>query len=182
MSRSVGIQIHCNGLSYLRVIICDDAQGGSDAAVVMDWIEGFEELFRSTYPSMVRLAYLMLGSRSEAEEVVQEAALNAGRRDSENPHAYYRRSVVNGSVAVLRRRAIAESHQPDPPPLEEPSYLVELRDCLLTLPERQRAAIALRFLEGLPDSEIGQILDCREGTVRSLISRGLATLRNEVIL
>jgi RNA polymerase sigma factor (sigma-70 family) len=150
--------------------------------VVTGWIEGFDEIYRATYRSMVRLAYLMLASRSEAEEVVQEAALNAGRRASDNPHAYLRRSVVNGSIAVLRRRAIAEKHQPDPPPPEEPQYLVEMRDCLLALPERQRAAIALRYLEGIPDSEIGQILECKEGTVRSLISRGLSTLRIEVIL
>jgi RNA polymerase sigma factor (sigma-70 family) len=156
--------------------------GGSETDVVTGWVEGFEAIYRASYRSMVQLAYLMLGSSSEAEEVVQEAALNAGRRISNNPHAYLRRSVVNGSIAVLRRRAVTEKHQPDPPPPEQPSYLVELRDCLLGLPERQRAAIALRYLEGLTDSEIAQTLDCREGSVRSLISRGLSTLRNEVIL
>jgi RNA polymerase sigma factor (sigma-70 family) len=48
---------------------------------------------------------------------------------------------------------------------------------LLTLPERQRAALVLRYFHDLPDAEIARALGCREVTVRSLISRGLATLR-----
>ena len=48
---------------------------------------------------------------------------------------------------------------------------------LATLPDRQRAAIVLRYYDDLPDEEIAAALDARLGTVRSLISRGLATLR-----
>ena len=39
---------------------------------------------------------------------------------------------------------------------------------LRTLPERQRAALVLRYFHDLPDDEIGAALGCREGTVRSL--------------
>jgi len=48
---------------------------------------------------------------------------------------------------------------------------------LRVLPERQRAALVLRYFHDLPDDEISAALDCRTGTVRSLISRGLATMR-----
>jgi RNA polymerase sigma factor (sigma-70 family) len=48
---------------------------------------------------------------------------------------------------------------------------------LRTLPDRQRAALVLRYYHDLPDAEIGAALHCRAGTVRSLISRGLAALR-----
>jgi RNA polymerase sigma factor (sigma-70 family) len=48
---------------------------------------------------------------------------------------------------------------------------------LARLPARQRAALVLRYFADLPDQEIADMLDCRVGTVRSLISRGLATLR-----
>ena len=44
-------------------------------------------------------------------------------------------------------------------------------------PARQRAAVVLRYYEGLADAEIAAILDCAEGTVRSQIHRALATLR-----
>ena len=47
-------------------------------------------------------------------------------------------------------------------------------------PERQRAALVLRFYADLPGNEIATILGCREGTVKSLIHRGLAKLREAV--
>jgi RNA polymerase sigma factor (sigma-70 family) len=52
-----------------------------------------------------------------------------------------------------------------------------LRSALLALPERQRAAIALRFYLDLSEHQTAEILRCRTGTVRSLVSRGMQTLR-----
>jgi RNA polymerase sigma factor (sigma-70 family) len=48
---------------------------------------------------------------------------------------------------------------------------------LASLPRKQRAAVVLRYYAGLPDAEIATQLGCRVGTVRSQISRALATLR-----
>ena len=45
---------------------------------------------------------------------------------------------------------------------------------------RQRIAIVLRFYEDLSEREVSEILKCRPGTVKSLVSRGLETLRNEI--
>ncbi len=56
----------------------------------------------------------------------------------------------------------------------------ELFDALATLPYRQRAALVLQFYEGLPQSEIARVLRCREGTVASLVHRGLAQLRRVI--
>ena len=56
----------------------------------------------------------------------------------------------------------------------------ELLDVLATLPERQRAALVLRYYADLPGSEIATMLGCREGTVKSLIHRGLEKLREKV--
>jgi RNA polymerase sigma factor (sigma-70 family) len=53
----------------------------------------------------------------------------------------------------------------------------ELSQLLSELPDRQRAALVLRFFHDLPDGEIAEALQCRIGTVRSLISRGLTTMR-----
>lgn len=53
----------------------------------------------------------------------------------------------------------------------------ELWAALGTLSSRQRAVLVLRYYEALPDGEIAAILGCREATVRSLASRGLAALR-----
>ena len=68
------------------------------------------------------------------------------------------------------RRAHAEwSDEPGP----DPQLWAQLR----RLPRQQRAAVVLRYWEGLSDSEIGDVLDCRPGTVRAHVSRGLAALR-----
>jgi RNA polymerase sigma factor (sigma-70 family) len=50
---------------------------------------------------------------------------------------------------------------------------------LATLPDRQRAALVMRFFDDLADEEIAAALGCRVGTVRSLVSRGLAALRDQ---
>jgi RNA polymerase sigma factor (sigma-70 family) len=52
---------------------------------------------------------------------------------------------------------------------------------LARLPRRQRAALVLRYYEGLPDAEIAEVLGCAVGTVRAHISRALATLRTELV-
>lgn len=125
---------------------------------------------------------MMLGSRAEAEDVVHEAfaAVQQRWQAITHPAAYLRRAVVNGATSVLRRRQIAAKHQVDPPPPEAPSQLVEFRDVLLRLPNRQRAVLVLRYVDNRDDEEIGEILRCRRATVRSLAARGLATIRKEL--
>ena len=44
----------------------------------------------------------------------------------------------------------------------------------------QEAALVLRFYEDLSERQVAEILNCRPGTVKSLVSRGLETLRNEI--
>jgi RNA polymerase sigma factor (sigma-70 family) len=53
---------------------------------------------------------------------------------------------------------------------------------LATLPPRQRTVLVLRFYEDLPDAEIARLLDAKEGTVRSLASRALQTLRSGALV
>jgi RNA polymerase sigma factor (sigma-70 family) len=48
---------------------------------------------------------------------------------------------------------------------------------LATLPRKQCAALVLRYYENRSDEEIADVLRCRPSTVRSQISRALATLR-----
>jgi RNA polymerase sigma factor (sigma-70 family) len=156
------------------------------SAVVKDvltmWPTELVELYRREYPSLVRLAYGMLGRRAEAEEVVQDAVVHL--RDhwsaAQNPGGYLRRSVVNGCIAVLRRRDVAERLAPDPPPADAPNRLVELRDVMLQLPDRQRAAIVMRHLAGMDDADIADALGVRRATVRSLVARGLAAMHREL--
>lgn len=150
--------------------------------VVTMWPPELVALYRREYPALVRFAYGLLGRRAEAEEVVQDAVVHLREHwvDARNPAAYLQRSVANGCVNVLRRRSVAERFVPDAPPTHAPDRLIELRDVLLRLPERQRAAIVMRHLGGMDDADIAAVLGVRRATVRSLVARGLASMHKEI--
>jgi RNA polymerase sigma-70 factor (sigma-E family) len=147
------------------------------------------ELYVRHGPDAVRLAYLLTGDRTLAEDLVQEAFVRlAGRfQDLRNPEAfwsYLRRTVVNLSKMHFRHRKVVrgflESQRAPGLDSEDPDLAARetMRGALLALPERQRAAIVLRFYEDLSEVQIAQVLGCRPGTVKSLVSRGLNSLRN----
>jgi RNA polymerase sigma-70 factor (sigma-E family) len=139
------------------------------------------ELYRDRYEPMVRLAYLMVGDRSAAEELVQDAFVNVHRSWTKvtNPPAYLRAAVVNACHSWGRRRTLELHRRPAP---ADPAELVadEIWDALQVLPMRQRAAVVLRFYEDLPDARIAELLGCREATVRTAIHRALERLRKEI--
>jgi len=56
----------------------------------------------------------------------------------------------------------------------------ELGDAVAALPFRQRAVLVLRYHHGLSEAEIADALECRPGTVKSLASRALDTLKKEI--
>jgi RNA polymerase sigma factor (sigma-70 family) len=54
-----------------------------------------------------------------------------------------------------------------------------VRELLDSLPPRARAVLVLRFFHDLDDEQIAADLDIRTGTVRSIVSRSLSTLRSQ---
>ena len=141
----------------------------------------FDGLFAQRYAPMVRLATLLVGNPAVAEELVQDAFVRVHRKwdGVEHPAAYLRTAVVNACRNNRRRARLERAHattaSPAVAPPQEP-----LLDALATLSERQRVAIVLRYYEDLSEAEIAAALGCRPGTVKSLLHRGLAQLR-EVI-
>jgi RNA polymerase sigma-70 factor (ECF subfamily) len=53
----------------------------------------------------------------------------------------------------------------------------KIRTAIEKLPEKQREAINLKFMEGLKIKEISKIMECKEGTIKAHIFRGIKTLR-----
>lgn len=144
--------------------------------------ETFEALYRANYPAMIRLGYLLTGSNETAEDLVQDVFLRArSRMPLQHPPSYLRAAVVNACRSQHRRALLARRAALAPPaPVVMPRELVDFRDVLLKLPLRQRTAVVLRYFCDLSDDEIAALLACRPATVRSLVQRGLAKLR-EVI-
>jgi RNA polymerase sigma-70 factor (sigma-E family) len=151
-----------------------------------------EELYIRNAPGALRLAYFLTGNRERAEDLVQEAFVRvAGRfrhlRVPDAFDAYLRRTIVNLYTLQLRRtkleRAYVARHSGEQTIATEPGDPAardELWQALHTLPERQRAAIVLRFYEDLSEQQSAQILQCSPGALNQLVVRGMASLREQI--
>jgi RNA polymerase sigma-70 factor (sigma-E family) len=143
----------------------------------------FDEVYRRESVAMVRLAVLLVGRQDQAEEIVQDAFAQLFERwdDVERPGAYLRTCVVNGCRRVHRRRRQDDRVRAGMsgllPTTLGPDHLT---DALAALPPRRRAAVVLRYYEDLSEAEIADALGVRPGTVKSLLHRGLAQLRQAV--
>lgn len=132
---------------------------------------------------MIRLAWLLVGSRAVAEEVVHDAFLVVHQRwhAIDNPGGYLRRTVVNES-SRWRRRRDREHHLlavvGEPPPTGDAS-IDTMWDAIQRLRPERRAVVVLRYWADLPHAEIAELLDCPIATVRTRLHRALADLRKE---
>lgn len=162
----------------------DEVGGGVVADDFAAWVE-------ARGPGLLRLAYVLTGNSVDAEEIVQDALSRALPRWSRistvgDPDAYVRRMVVNAHTSWWRKFRRRESVMADPPERPgTPSGLaveerLELWRACLRLPDDQRTAVVLRYYEQLEYAEIAELTGVREGSVRSRVSRGIATLRLEL--
>lgn len=142
---------------------------------------GFDEFYRAEYAPMVRLARGLVDTTECAEEIAQDAFAKVFERWDrlDSPGGYLRTAVVNGARSELRKREVRRRvglGRP-PQPTAERDYLL---DALNKLPAKRKTALVLRYYAGLSEREIAETMGVRPGTVKSMVSRGLAELR-EVI-
>lgn len=139
-------------------------------------------LFGRQREAMVRFACLLTGSPAVAEEVVQEAFLKIHQlgQAPRNPDGYLRIVVANLSKSHLRRLRLERNQSARDRLVFDDPVIDETWELVSRLPFRQRAVLALRFYEDLPEAEIARVLRCRPGTVKSSLHRGLAKLREEL--
>jgi RNA polymerase sigma-70 factor (sigma-E family) len=157
--------------------------------VAVDDLE-FREFFISQYGPLCWLGYVLTGSRSEAEELAQEALVRTyGRwrlvRKPENPALYARKVLVNRHRSLVRRALVEARHRAATRTQE--GYLPDFGEDAMAvwaavrrLPARQRLVLALRYHEDLPEAEVARILQLPLGTVKTLARRGLGRLRREL--
>jgi RNA polymerase sigma factor (sigma-70 family) len=142
-------------------------------------------------PRVLGFASRMLGDRSEAEDVAQEAMLRLWRvapdwRQGEAKVTTWLYRVVSHLCTdrLRRRRGVGLDTIAEPtdesPSVEEKMLQSQrqtaLDQALLLLPERQRQAVILRHIEGVSNPDIAGLMDLSVEAVESLTARGKKAL------
>lgn len=153
----------------------------------------FEELARAELPGLLRFATALCGDPEQARDIVQDVLGRAYARwdrvaATDRPAAYLTRMVTNEFLSWRRRWSTRTVVAVDDAALQQLAGTSrdhgddviarqDLERRIAGLPRRQQAALVLRYYCDLDYAEIAVVLDCAEGTVRSLCSRALVTLR-----
>jgi RNA polymerase sigma-70 factor (sigma-E family) len=146
--------------------------------------EEFTEYFSVRAPAMRRTAYLIVRDWHVAEDLTQTSFVRLyaawPRVEAASRDAYTRKIVVNQCLSHLRRRRETPTDRLPEQVAVESGGVLDLGRVLALLPPRQRAIVALRFLDDLSVVETSRVLDIAEGTVKSQTSRALETLRRHL--
>jgi RNA polymerase sigma-70 factor (sigma-E family) len=153
----------------------------------------YDEFVDARLQALLRYAVMLTGDPHTAQDLVQETMIRVQLKwrkvaASTAPERYVRRMLTNAYIDLHRgswlRRVVLRAEPVEPPAVADHADAAAERDqmwmWLGRLPRKQRAALVLRYYEGLSDNEIADVLDCAVGTVRAHISRALATLREHV--
>lgn len=150
-----------------------------------DWQPLLEQLVDERYPRLVARARLLVGTRGDAEDLVQEALIatfggRARLRSVEAAEQYVRRAIVSRFIDGLRRtgrerEAHDEAHRLASPP-DPLDVSTELEAALASLPPRERACVVLRHVEQMSVAETAEHLHLSEGSVKRYTFDGIRTL------
>lgn len=145
----------------------------------------FDVFYRREFPRMVALALAVSGSAVLAEDVAQEALIEAERRWGEiggydKPGAWLRRVTVQKAGKRARRArveatALAHLGRTSALAVGPPEYEAVL-DAVHRLPLRQRAAVALFYLEDRSVDDVAAVLGCSVGTVKAHLFKARRSL------
>jgi RNA polymerase sigma-70 factor (ECF subfamily) len=154
--------------------------------------QGFEDLYRSTFPRVYAYVASLLRDRSAAEDVTAQAFERAYRKRGGfsarrgSPEAWVFGIARNAALDELRRRrrhAAMESEPRDvwsPGPDEQAERAfdrAEVRQALASLDPRDRDLVALKFGGGLSNPEIARVLGISESNVGTRLHRAVEKLR-----
>jgi RNA polymerase sigma factor (sigma-70 family) len=151
-----------------------------------------DEFCRELWPPLAAAMGLVCGSRSVGEEIAQETLARVWARwhyvsRLESPEGWTYRVAINLSRSRHRRlgaerRALARRGPPAEHHVHDLDAAIAVRQAVASLPERQRAAIVLRYFLDLPVAAVADILRCAPGTVKSLTSQAIERLRADFTL
>lgn len=139
--------------------------------------------YAAEFPRLAGALSLYCGDRDLAAELAQEAMAQACRhwhrvRHFESPAAWVHRVGMNLVNSAHRRRVLQRRFTSASPSAgADPGTALAVRAAVARLPERQRAAVVLRYFVDLPVEEVAGLMGCSPGTVKALTSQGIANLR-----
>jgi RNA polymerase sigma-70 factor (ECF subfamily) len=142
------------------------------------------------------LIYRVVGNAADAQDLTQDAFVKALSRreqlkDPEKAAQWLGRIAVNTAIDFVRQRKRASftplEEAPEPRHWESPERLAlraekqaYLADGLRLLSARERAALILRDVEGLPAAEVAREIGCSSATVRSHIANARVKFRKYI--
>lgn len=147
-------------------------------------MQTYDENFAGLYRIAFRVAYRILGSQVEAEDVAQETMAKAYARwwrIRPDASRWVSRVSANNAIDVWRKQSKQDLTADDLVRAHDGEPIVErlaLVDALSRLSRRQREVVVLRYLAGYPEADVAEILDCSVGSVKTHASRGLRSLRS----
>jgi RNA polymerase sigma-70 factor (ECF subfamily) len=164
----------------------DDGASKVGVEVATERSQPFEDFFEAERPRLFATLVLILASRSDAEEIAQEAFVRVWERwdrvqTHPDPTGYLYRTAMNLVRQRRRRLRLATRTAGDASVDTDAFSLVEEREDLVralrSLTPRQRAALVLTELLDLDVREAASMLQVRPATIRSLCSQGRQRIR-----
>jgi RNA polymerase sigma factor (sigma-70 family) len=148
----------------------------------------FDVFFAEEHERLFKALYFVTGDRHDAEELMQDAFLKLWERwdrieTIDDPTGYLFRVALNGFRMRRRRAAVAVRKvapvSEDRDLFADADMRADVRQLLLGLAPRQRAALLLVDLLGYSSEQAARILRVRPSTVRALATQGRRALRAE---
>jgi RNA polymerase sigma-70 factor (ECF subfamily) len=158
--------------------------------------EAFVQLFRTINRRVFLFAKHRLGDREDAEEVLNDTAMELWRhpdrfRGDSRFMTYVLGIANNKALGLLRSRGRCSEKDPgddleDVPDDNQPKpddavlrkqELAAIARCMDKLPERQRTIVYLAYFEDLSRGEIGRIVNCEENAVRQYLWQALRKMK-----
>lgn len=161
----------------------------------MDLEAEFAAFCAEEHPRLVGALSLYCGDRALAEELAQDALSRAFRdwtkvRRFGAPGAWTHRVAINLANSYFRRaaaearakRRLQDDEQAPPDPGIDQAIALDIRRAVASLPRRQRTALILRYYVDLSVRDVAVAMDCPEGTVKTLTSKAIEALRQDMSL
>ncbi len=180
------------------LVLVKRAQGGD--------VSAYNELMARHQDKIYGLIYNMTGNRQDAEDLLQEVFLKGYKvlkrfKGKSSFYTWIYRIAINRTINFRKkrqRRAALSLHEMDGAVEADPAYielsskespfrdasLSELQEklnaALQTLSEKHRVVVVLHDIQGVPHEEIGKMLGCSSGTVRSRLFYARQQLQAEL--